>query len=130
MNSAECQELLSMKLEFLNTIFENSRIEKSSLETCLKILENNKAFVAKIMDIDARLDNCDTIELKEHEELKEEILLILEDIKQQQKILLEKLDLEKVELGKVLEQFSKKRQVANNYIKGSNGPVFVDKDFK
>jgi len=130
MNSAEYQELLSMKLEFLNVIFENSRIEKSSLETCLKILENNKAFVAKIMDIDARLDNCDTIELKEHEELNEKILLILEDIKQQQKMLLEKLSLEKVELGKVLEQFSKKRQVANNYIKGPNGPVFVDKDFK
>lgn len=130
MNGAEYQELLGMKLEFLNRILENSRIEKSSLETCLKILENNKAFVAKIMDIDARLDNCDTIELKEHEELNEKMLLILEDIKLQQKMLIEKLGIERVELGKVLEQFSKKRHVANNYIKGSNGPVFVDKDFK
>jgi hypothetical protein len=129
MTKNDCRALLREKLGLLYQILEAAKADHSDCQATLGVVEDNKARFLKLKKIDEALLECDIIEVDKEKELRDEIIACLLDIQRNQGKLIEKIKAEKNEAGRVIEQFAKKRQIANSYVNADREPVFVDKDF-
>ena len=129
MTKNDCRALLREKLELLYQVLEVTKAGCSDCQATLEVVEDNKARFLKLKKIDEALLECDIIEVDKEKELRDEIIACLLDIEINQGKLIEKINAEKNEAGKIIEQFAKKRQIANSYVNTGREPVFVDKDF-
>jgi hypothetical protein len=130
MSQGNYVSLLRQKLSLLFKVYENTRLDEGSIEECLKAVETNERHFTELLKIESNLENVIPEVSLETSGILEEINSLLLKASESTSRLVKIIQYERNIAAKAIEQFSKRRDVANSYIKLDQRSVFVDKDFK
>jgi len=130
MSQGNYVNLLGQKLNLLFMVYENTQVDEDSVEECLKAVETNERHFSELMKIESNLENTLPEVSLEISGIIEEIDSLLKKARENTSRLANIIRNERNVAAKAIEQFSKRRDVANSYIKLDQRSVFVDKDFK
>lgn len=123
-------ELLKEKRNLLLEAFEQTKVDVNSSEECILAIAKNSSRIEAINKIDEILSN-DTSDYEEIEkEIHEEIYELLRGTKENLEAIMKGLQNEKRVTTESMTDFARIKSVANSYVKISQGPVFVDRDFE
>lgn len=130
MSQGNYVSLLRQKLSLLFKVYENTQLDEGSIEECLKAVETNERHFTELLKIESNLENVIPEVSLETSGILEEINSLLLKASESTSRLVKIIQYERNIAAKAIEQFSKRRDVANSYIKLDQRSVFVDKDFK
>lgn len=130
MSQGNYVNLLRQKLNLLFLVYENTKVDMDSIEECLKAVETNERHFAELLKIESNLENSQPEVSLDTSGVLEEIEALLLKAKENTSRLAKIILNERNVAAKAIEQFSKRRDVANSYMKLERRSVFVDKDFK
>lgn len=130
MSQGNYVNLLGEKLRVLKQVYENIQVDEGNVEECVSAIETNERYFAELMEIESRLEQISLEVTAETSEILEEIYSFLVKIKEGTLRLAQTIQNDREISVKAIGQFSKRREIANSYMKLEQRSVFVDKDFK
>lgn len=129
MSQGNYVNLLEEKRSVLKLVFENIQVDEGKVEECISAIETNESYFAKLMEIESQLEQVSPEVTVETAGILEEIYSFLVKIKEGTLRLAKTIQNDREISAKAIGQFSKKREIANGYMKLDQRSVFVDKDF-
>jgi|GEM_PF-4122688 len=129
MSQGNYVNLLGQKFSLLFLVYENTQVDEGSIEECIKAVETNERYFTELLKIESNLENSIPEVSSEISGILEEINSLLLKARENTSRLAKIILIERNVAARAIEQFSRRREVANNYIKLEKRSVFVDKDF-
>jgi hypothetical protein len=123
-------ELLKEKRNLLLEAFEQTKVDVTSSEECILAIAKNSSRIEAINKIDEILSNDSSDYEESEKEIYEEIYELLRGTKENLEAIMKGLQNEKRVTTESMTDFARIKSVANSYVKISQGPVFVDRDFE
>jgi len=123
-------ELLKEKRNLLLEAFEQTKVDVNSSEECILAIAKNSSRIEAINKIDEILSNDSSDYEESEKEIYEEIYELLRGTKENLEAIMKGLQNEKRMTTESMTDFARIKSVANSYVKISQGPVFVDRDFE
>ncbi|MGB4589263.1 MAG: hypothetical protein WBI17_08535 [Clostridiaceae bacterium] len=130
MSQVNYSTFLGKKLSVLTQVYENTQVNEGNVEECIKAVEINESHFLELLEIESKLENTLAEVSPETSGMLEEIYSLLMKVSENTSRLNKVIENERDMAMKAIEQFSKKREVTNSYMKLDQRSVFVDKDFK
>jgi len=130
MNQETYASLLGQKLSVLTLVYENIQVDEGNVEECLRAIGSNESYFKELLEIESNLEQIPPEVSAEISGILEKIYSLLVKVKDGTLRLNKAIQDERVIVSKTIEQFSKRRDVANSYIKPDQRSVFVNKDFR
>ncbi|WP_312651492.1 hypothetical protein [Proteiniclasticum sp.] len=121
--------LLEKKKNILQEAYQETEISGDDIEEYINVLAVNNRRFDELKAIQVKLSLHKDEGSKEEEIIKRENLDLLVKIKANTFKIQRRIEEEKKITANALNDFSSVKQVASNYVKKEQGPVFVDKDF-
>ena len=123
-------ELLKEKRNLLLEAFEETQVDFKNPEECILAIAKNSGKIEEMKSLDEMLREMDSLSKEGERSLEEEIHKLLLGIKGNLEVIIKGLQKEKRVTTESMTDFARIRSIANSYVKTSQGPVFVDRDFE
>lgn len=130
MSQGSYANLLGDKLRVLKRLHENIQVDEGNIEECIGAIDSNESFFTELMLIESHLEQISPEVTAETSKILEETFSFLLKIKEGTSRLAKTIQNDREISAKAIGQFSKRREIANSYMKLEQRSVFVDKDFK
>ena len=123
-------ELLKEKRNLLLEAFEETQVDFKNPEECILAIAKNSGKIEEMKSLDEMLREMDSLSKEGERSLEEEIHKLLLGTKGNLEVIIKGLQKEKRVTTESMTDFARIRSIANSYVKTSQGPVFVDRDFE